>query len=169
MEGRRPISPLQSQPTKTSYRNDRFQSHPDCSVSLPCTVKWSRHSRAKFILVQSLPWFCSSCPFMLIKELRFIPLLKTSLPWRPFWFLIRPDSNEYQSRISQFGFFQIRIIYCLNKIQWKLFRMTIHQDNQTHDKKRNQWEPVYNMEAFCKQALVWTIYLGILECIFLQL
>ena len=29
----------------------------------------------------------------------------------------------------------------------------------------NQWEPVYNMEAFCKQALVWKVYLGILELV----
>ena len=49
------ISPLQSQPTKTSYRNDQFQSHPVCSVSLACITKWSRHSRVKFILIPSLP------------------------------------------------------------------------------------------------------------------
>ena len=35
-----PISPLQSQPTETSYRNDRFQSHPECSIFLACIAKW---------------------------------------------------------------------------------------------------------------------------------
>ena len=67
------------------------------------------------ILFLMLPYLKSSCSFMLIKQLHFIPLLKTYLQWRPFWFLIRLDSNGCQSRISQFDFFQIRIIYCLSK------------------------------------------------------
>ena len=38
-----PISPLQSHPTKTSYKNDRFQSHLDCSISLAYIAKWSHY------------------------------------------------------------------------------------------------------------------------------
>ena len=65
-------------------------------------------------------------------------------------------------------FFKYELFIAPVNTLWEPFIMTIHQDIQTHDKKRIQWEPV-NMAVFCKQALAWKIYLGVLEHIFVQI
>ena len=87
-------------------------------VNIRYTPRWITNM-IRYVYLTTFPniWIYRGTPsfFTLVKQFYFIPLLKTSLPWQPFWFLTRSDSDGYQSRISQFGFFQIQIIYCLNK------------------------------------------------------
>ena len=124
-----PISPLQSQPTKTSYRNDRF-SHIQIVV-----FPWHASPNGHVIQEWNLFWFRS--------YLNFVP----PVPWRwlnnfilfHFWKLPSHGSHfdsslgQTQTGTSQglvnSAFFKFRLFIASVKTQWEPFRMTIHQDN----------------------------------------